>query len=42
MQANQPSHRGYPIDTCLRDSRAVVVPLRTSVHRWLRRAHRPA
>lgn len=38
MQSAQPSLRGYPIDTfLLRESRAVVVPLRTSFSSWLRR-----
>lgn len=37
MQSTTPSLRGYPIDTTLRDSRAVVIPLHASVQRWLRR-----
>lgn len=38
MQSTQPSLRGYPIDTILRrESRAVIVPLRTGLTSWLRR-----
>lgn len=38
MNNPNPSLNGYPIDHHLRDRRAVVTPLRTSVHRWLQRA----
>ncbi len=40
MNTTHPRLRGYPIDTHLRDSRAVVTPWRTTVRTWLGRAHR--